>query len=101
MDKKEYLDPLAYDPDDAILLKCFSRDVVNGLLVTLFNSEFVYISDLDPSVVASRGMWAGNRITISTPEQLCDFESYKDVSNPMDAKLTHYGDSYSYACCIM
>ena len=99
LDKKEYLDPLAYDPGEPNVLKCI--DVVTGLLITLFYSNIVFWSDLDPSVVSSRGMWAGNRIIISTPDQLCDFESYKDVSNPIDVKLSRNSDSYSTECCIM
>ena len=94
LDKKEYLDPLAYglvshsqpwlrrttyEPGESDVLQYASRmayraweerdwkDVMTGLIITLFYSSITSIADLRPSAATSLGMWAGNRITVCTP----------------------------------
>lgn len=60
--------------------------VMTGLVISLIHSTVRDLGDLHPTVT-SQGMWAGDRITICTPEQLDDFESYRDVSNASDVEL--------------
>ena len=60
--------------------------VMAGLIITLTHSTECGGGDL-PHGVTSQGRWAGDRIVICTAEQLDDFESYTDVSNPSDVEF--------------
>ncbi len=74
---------------------------MTGLIISLIFSTNKNSGDLVKSVT-SQGMWAGDRITISTPDQLNDFESYIDVSNASEAKRAFENEDSSYVhCCIM
>ena len=87
LDKKEYLNPQAYKTGDKTVLDFANHcnSVMTGLLISLVHSTGSGGGDF-PSSIASQGMWAGDRIMICTPEQLDDFERYRDVSNPSDVE---------------
>ena len=59
---------------------------MTGLIINLIHSTGSGSGDL-PDGVASQGKWAGDRIAICTPEQLDDFEEYRDVGNPEDIEF--------------
>lgn len=101
LDKKEFLDPLAYDSEKKTVLDYAEsrHGVMAGLIISLIFSTYKNSGDLIKAVT-SQGMWTGDRITICPPDQLNDFESYRDVSNASDAKLALHDDSY-VQCCIM
>ena len=87
LDKKEYLNPRVYNTaglQDSVLdfMRALRGGVLSGLLITLTHSTGSGSGDLPPT--DSGGMWAGDRITICTREQLEDFEKYRDVSNDED-----------------
>ena len=65
--------------------------VVTELIIRLVYSTFRQFGDLKPSVT-SQGTWAGDRITVCTPDQLEDFEGYRDVSNPHNVELARRED---------
>lgn len=98
LDKKEYLDPQKYPHKKIELINNFDfnindealgfeghnwRGVMTGLVIALIHSTGCGTGDLCSSV-SSQGSWAGDRIAITTPEQLDDFDSYQDVSNQAD-----------------
>lgn len=87
LDKKEYLDPPAYGKGENCVLDFMHNHggVIAGLVIYLIHSTR---RDL-PDDVTTLGMWAGDRITICTPDQLEDFETYEDVSNPDDVEMVY------------
>ena len=86
LDKKEYLDPRAYSQDTNALEFGFCRkSVLTCLVIKLIFSTVNRGGDL-PEDAISLGIWAGDRITICTAEQLEDFETFKDASNVEDVK---------------
>ena len=100
LDKKEYLDPMAYEMNESESSVLDYADnkhgVVTALIVRLIHSSNQNCGDLGPSIT-SKGSWAGNRITVCTQDQV---HGYKDVSNPDDVKLARQEESY-VKCCTM
>ena len=86
LDKKEYLDPRAYGGEQNTLDFANIRfSILADLIIKLIYSTGSGGGDL-PGSVTSQGVWAGDRITICTAEQLEDFGSFKDVSSTEDVK---------------
>ena len=57
-----------------------------GLVIRLMHSTTRQFGDIHAGAI-SQGTWAGDKIVICTAEQLDDFESYTDVSNPGDIEV--------------
>ena len=86
LDKKEYLDPQVYGGSEKHVQDFVTSTkfgILTDLVIHLIHSTVSGGFDLSSSVT-SQGLWAGDRITICTPEQLGEFSSYKNVSSTED-----------------
>ena len=59
----EHLEPLTGEPEESDLLQYASnKDVVIGLIITLFYTPLLHSLQICVHLFNSRGMWAGNNI---------------------------------------